>query len=72
MRYRLASLQLAMKKKPRVTGLRREFVAPAGDHSASRVSLDNAEIASESYQVYSTLKVTAITAVMSFSIVRVS
>ena len=72
MRYRLASLQLAMRRKPGVAELRRVFVTPAGAHSALRVSLANAQIASEYYQVHSTLKVTAITAVMSFSIVRVS
>jgi len=70
--YLLASLQLAMKKKSGVAGMTRGFVIPAGAHSASTVSLANAQIANDSYQVHSTLKVTAITAVMSFSIVRVS
>ena len=72
MLYLLASLRLAMKKKSGVAGMRRGFVTPAGAHSGPRVSLANAQIANESYQVHSTLKVTAITAVMSFSIVRVS
>ena len=72
MPYLLASLQLAMKKKSGVVGKTRGFVAPAGAHSAPTVSLTNAQIANEPYQVHSTLKVTTITAVISFSIVRVS
>lgn len=72
MPYLLASLQLAMKKKSGVVGKTRGFVAPAGAHLAPTVSLANAQITNESYQIHSTLKVTAITAVMSFSIVRAS
>ena len=72
MPFLLASLLLAMKKNSGVVGKTRGFVAPAGAHWAPTVSLANAQIANESYQVHSTLKVTAITAVMSFSIVRVS
>ena len=72
MLYLLASLQLAMRKKSGVAGLEVGFVMRAAAHSASRVSLAHAQIANESYQVHSTLNVTAITAVMSFSIVRVS
>ncbi len=72
MLYLLASLRLAMKKKSGVVGKTRGFVAPAGAPSAPTVSPANAQIANEFYQVHSTLKVTAITAVMSFSIVRVS
>ena len=72
MPYLLASLQLAMKKKSGVAGMIRGFVTPAVAHWAPTVNLANAQIANESYQVHSTLKVTAITAVMSFSIVRVS
>ncbi len=61
-----------MKKKSGVVGMTRGFVTPAGTHSAPRVSLANAQIVNKSCQVHSTLKVTAITAVMAFSIVRVS
>ena len=72
MLYLQASLQLAMKKKFGVAGMKRGFVTPAGAPSAPIVSPANAQIANEFYQVHSTLKVTAITAVMSFSMVRVS
>ena len=72
MRYPLALLRLAMRRKSDVAGLRVGFVMCAAAHLASRLSLAHAQIANEYYQVHSTLKVTAITAVMSFSIVRVS